>query len=407
MRALGLGIGTPFGGSRFVSPILSEFDFSSQSPGFVSSIPGLVYQCASSSRTVQTADSAVVSGGGVDAVPIGRLLSSGTLGLVLDGPAVNSVVGTPGESGWTNTTDVVTTETGPDGVALAYLHDDQSAATAASSARLFRNVWAASTTYIGSAFVRKVSTSSESNTINFRAAFAAIAGLQVHSALSASYKRCQISYSSGAGGQNQALFAPTGTALSGPLGKIGVWGWNLHAGPFSSEYYDGTRLGAALGLDFALCVKSGRIGCEIAWYPRGASNAYGTVYLWYVDSNNYVTYSGSTSRITVVINGVSYSPTETVTWTSPTYTSNILTELRLVRLWIEAGGSSLVTRVQAKIDSSANITTTDSASPQASITGSGNVSVASRLDDKTQYQMAGHLTALRFYRPGKRPSWVV
>jgi hypothetical protein len=184
-----------------------------------------------------------------------------------------------------------------------------------------------------------------------------------------------------------------------------------------TEYYDGALAGGGLGSAHTVLLDNGRLNLEIQWNPRNANTDYGTVYIWRADANNYCTYTGSTGRFNCVINGVSHSPSETLIWLTPPatqqagsngarYRAFYQTGVRLVKVWISCGGGSLPTKIQAKVDSAANTTFTDSASPQASIAYTGNISVGSNFADLTSGQMSGHIVKYTAYKTGSSPTWV-
>jgi hypothetical protein len=390
--AIGIGISQIFCG--YSSPYLSSFDLSKLTGGFVSTPNGLIYQCASSGRTVQTGDT-VVEGGGVDAVPIGRSLSSNELGLALDGPCVNLVPGQVGSAGWSSNA-VIAADTGPGGGACYSIEDDSTGGYESSNSPTFSY---ASATYFSQLWAKRYS------------------GSQLY---------CVWRPDSSGAGADLSISTPTGVwtrvyhrfvmtaktsgvvLFPGVPGAADVGKWGIYNPMVStcipSDYYNGTRLGAALGVAQNLAVSGGRVGFEATFYPRAKYTEIPQRMLWAIDANNYSLSSSSSTNI--VIGGVVWSVATPIIWPDPVYTGGVLTSVPKVQVWVEGGGGTLQSVIKYRVNGGAVTTIGTSPAPQAAISTTGNVSVMSYLADKTQLQFSSHLTRFSFWKPGKRPSWV-
>ncbi len=405
--AIGIGNNLIFGGA--LSPILANVNFTSQNAGFASSIRGVKYECASSSRTVQTSDTAVVTGGGVDAIPIGRLLGASSLGLALDGPQTNECVGVVGGTGWTNSGSVITTITDP----------------ANGSARAIEDANAASTTYVSRAGVSSTANvpcmvsvwlrpetynNTTTNSIRFRRGNEAVANDPnrnaefFYNAMHQTEWRRYQKLIPISGTTNQVIFCfpcVGNPANANHLGKCNISFANITLQTIPSEYYDGTRLGAAVGFSGTV-LNSGRIGFELDFYPRNASADYAQWYAWGRDANNYMICTPSDTKI--YINGSLAWTASAISWSAPTYSNGLLTAQPRVQLWAEIGGTSLQSVIKYRVNAGA-VTTLTSSGALGNIVGSGDFSVLSSFVDKTQYQLGCHLRSMAAYKSGKRPAW--
>lgn len=384
-----MGLGIP-SSSRALGPYLSSFDFTGMAGGFVASPNGLIYQCASSARTVQTGDDVVVEGGGVDAVPIGRSLSSNEFGIALDGPCVNAIPGQIGGSGWTNSA-IVAPETGPGGGSCFSIEDDSPGLHEISA----RSIITGTGAHAFSIWVKGMSIAADPYFI-----LVAHGAIFTHPSIPLTWQR-YAAFPTFAAPQTAATWYTRGSALN--VGKQAVYNPILQSGSVPSDYYNGTRLGAALGVGQNLAVSGGRIGLEAEFYPRAKYTEHPERRIWHLDANNYATMTSTATS--VVIGGVAWTVAAPIVWPDPVYTSSVLTSQPKVQIWVEAGGGSLQSVIKYRVNGGAVTTLGTSPAPQTAISGAGNVSVLSNLSDKTQFQMAGHLTRFKFAKSGKRPSW--
>ena len=102
---------------------IARWPFFKLPPGANPALPNLTYTCASANRTVQTADDLVVEGIGIDALPIGKTLSSSLLGLAYDDGVTNLVPTQIGGAGWVSNA-IVTADISPAGSACTAVEDD-------------------------------------------------------------------------------------------------------------------------------------------------------------------------------------------------------------------------------------------------------------------------------------------
>jgi hypothetical protein len=406
--------------------ILYEYNFSEKSPGFVKPPDDLIYTCSSSDRTVQTDDSQVVSGGPANYLPIGKLVGNSRYGLAFDTQITNQIVGVIGGTGWSfiNASGISTVAfdtIGPDGKLCKYLMDDSTTGLAEGAYRAGRIAQTTDFTRYFSCWFKLISGNYTGNNA---------ANIQVFSdsgstgpcffTPNSNWTRFFGSHTSSNLGQtNRPQFSPSLgiDAQSSYTGEVGFYGCMYPSinTKILTEYYDGTLSGSGLGLSYTKCIYDGRLNLEIEWAPRNANTDYGLIYLFYMDSNNYCSYNGSTGLINCVINGVSFAPNNVISWSAPTSVqqsgSNLgrtrgfyLTGQRVIKFFISTGGSLLNTQIQIKIDSGAN-TVINSNSPQSSISYSGNVGIGSNLSDLTTGQMSGHILKIKTYKTGYKPDW--
>jgi hypothetical protein len=365
----------------------------------------------------------------VDALPIGRLVSSASLGLALDSALTNQIQGAIGGTGWTlinsgGGATVAFDQTAPDGSNTKSLRDDTTTGSAEGAYRASRVAQNVNTIHYFSGWIKLISGDySGNNTVCAQVFGDGGSTGPCHIVPGATWRRFWGSQlSANLTVQYRPIFV---SALgidvqSTYTGEVAFWGFQASsdsAQKVFAEYYDGALAGGGVGSAHTVLLDNGRLSLEIQWNPRNANTDYGTVYIWRADANNYCTYTGSTGRFNCVINGVSHSPAETLTWLTPPATQQTggasgrtkafyQTGVRLVKIWISCGGGVLPTKIQAKVDSAANTTFTDSATAQASISYTGNISVGSNFSDLTAGQMSGHIIKYTTYKTGEKPAWV-
>lgn len=382
---------------RTDNPFLFNCEFSNFNVGSIASIPNLTYSCATSGRTVQINENAVISGIAANYLPIGKVLNSQSNCLSLDAPNNNLINGSPGGTGWTNTVTVGDNIGVDDQISTKYIDDNSASAT--STSRNFRSALVQNTTYYTSCWVNRYS--GNTNFFTLRAQTPSFTDLILdQTKMSVKFQRFQGSIIASGGNYAISSIYP-GSGLSSNVSKNGVWGWQFTSNKILTEYYDGNLTGANLYLTPENSISNSQINLELEFFPRNQSVDYGTVYVWYQDANNYCSYDGSTSKFTIKINGNSFTTTETYSWTSPIYTSNLLTQVRRIRLFIKCG-QNINTQIFMKIDNNSNIIS-NSNSSQGPISNS-NVYIMSS-NDVNFGTFASHIKLIRLCPKDYLPDW--
>ena len=417
-----------------INPIIYDFDFSSMNAGFNSSPSNCTYVCATSDRYVQIDENNVISGGGVDALPIGRLLNDMPLCLVLDGPITNYTPYPINSVQWYESIaggELISKNTnGVNGFILNDLNNSDYYELSYTKNTSIINTIPIS---IGCMYASGVPNEFDDGKL-FNAISIASYGSDYYNffmpstSVSSNYKMffynnlqfplddvISTFVASAFGYSDLDIWYPTGGLAQGLL--------RVYPSKIMSEYIGGTRLGAALSIP-SNALDSGRLSIEIEWYPRGASSVYDTIYLWYRNSNNYVSYNGSTSTFEFKINGTSWNPVNTLTWDDsilgitdggPLITDDVFvspTTIRFrhlltpkcIKFWIETGGGSLASKCIIKVDDLENQTIIGPI--HDSISGTENISLCSNISNVTTGQMAGHIKLIRIYKAGYVPTWV-
>lgn len=398
-----VGVGTGLGFGRR-SPVLLQARFTGLAAGSLATLPGgLAYSCASGSRTVQTGTSTVVSGVGIDAALVGRLLDAHALGLVLDPGRTNNEPRSNSSAGWAPAfTPVLGTAAGPDGAAASAIDiadDDpvntegitEAAGAAHNGVSETISVWYQNIAG-GNATKFLVAGNDGLNLLITRASYAAWGRATLVGIANAAAPITNL-YPAHAGFDPGATL---GRGLIAYLQREWPAAYPSEAIPTAGAAV--ARAGARLyhPRDGAM-VCGGRLALEVVLRPKGAATEYAAdgayVYLWYRDATNYARLDTATRRLEVVTaGGVAWSPVTALSWARGD----------TVRLWVEAGGGSLVSRAKYRVNAGAVTDLGASVAAQAAIPTGSTLDL---LCAGVIGQLAAHIEEIVAWSPGCRPGW--
>ncbi len=156
-----------------------------------------------------------------------------------------------------------------------------------------------------------------------------------------------------------------------------------------------TRAGERLYLvDVATLLDAGRMNLEISVQPRGASSEFANdISVWTIDGNNYATIQQSNRKLKVVIAATSYEFTTALSWSAGD----------TVDLWIEAGGGSLLSKAQYRVNGGTPVDLGASGSAHSAISSGVAIDL---LCSGTASQWTAWVRRIRAYWNGSRPSWL-
>lgn len=142
--------------------------------------------------------------------------------------------------------------------------------------------------------------------------------------------------------------------------------------------------------DPARMIRSGRLGMEVRFVPKGASADHtGSPYVWWSDAgNNYAYWNAGLGKFLVIIGGATAITSAAFSWVAGD----------VVDLWIEAGGGTSTIKARTNGGATQNLGT--DATVRAAITGA-NLSLMGR----GGAVVTSWLQRMRAYAPGRRPSW--
>ena len=399
--------------------ILSKFDFTSNNfklgdAGTVSH--GLYYWSKANNRYVQTSETTVVNSIATDHMSTGKLLNSSQKGLVLDSQVTNLLTNPRTLVGWSAEApgtggSFATGFTGPDGLPYAWKADVRSVGYTKYldiPTRVAANLTYTGWTKTDSGTTQYSRFRWYTGATNYLASDdAALLGR----VLTSTWTRQQRTIDTGfpATTKVYSWFQSKAGAITGQytaantveIGDLPM----ITTSKIPTEFYEGFLTGTTFGLFSTLVINdSNNISMELEFYPRVSSNIYGTVYIFRLNATNYCTYDGSTGRFNVVINSVSYSPPESITWTNAVLIQTILQSQNRVRLWVKCGWNTN-TQIQFKLNDNSTIVLTPSTSPQALPTFAGNIGILSDLAGPNAGQLSSHLLCVTNYKALNKPDW--
>lgn len=363
------------------------FDFSTQTPG-IAVLPGGLSFSRASTATVQTSASTIlVTGITTDVARIGDD-GANHKGLVIEEARTNNaqyaqLVGNPVS---TTGTPTISDITGPDGATSGRQIQDTGAS--AFQFQYFNPTnFSNGTSVVGSCWGKLIAGTQGTVQENGDSADLVIT--------SANWARVVNSGTANAISPFSMNFVPT-NLVAASVGTCAFYGAQYEAGKFVTELIltsgaAATRAGERLWLtDKSTAIISGQLSMEVAYFPKGAHNAYAAQQnIFFIDANNQAFINNGT--VTVVVGGVSLA-------SSNSYTFNAGDN---VELWIRAGND--VPQASMRVNGGTPTVFTFTQTQQAALsTATGTMDL---LCSGTTNQLTSRVRAIRFYGRGVKPGW--
>lgn len=357
-----------------------------------------------SSATVQTSASTVVTSGiGVDDPRVGD--AGYGRGLVIEEARTNSC-DTSNPSSWGVSFATQSNVTGPDGATSASRLNDTDAVNTGFAAKTIS--YTAATQYIASCWMLPEASSPANSTFSFNTNDnGPSVSVTRPTGLGAWARYVGATYVSGAGPSSNFSIVPA-YAAAAHTGACSFALFQRENGKFSTEAIvtagaAATRNADRVVVDATRLIRSGRIRVSLRVALKGSiggSNDYSAdPYLWRYDASNYATIDRTTGAVTVVIAGGSYTTASGLTASAG----------NVIDYWIEAGGGSASTVVQAR-KSTDNGVTFGAVTTLGTGAAQGTHPSATSMDLLSNAGSSGHLSAwvhrVTAYGAGRRPAWV-